>query len=226
MNGRPLLALGAGLVAASLAAACNLPIECAGVGIPGIVAEVKDPSGNVVSAGAMVVAQDADVATYADTAGPLVVGYDGSLNGPAGSTVMLAWNRDAKYVVTASKPHWTTATANVRVWGGKCGWVEPAHLTLTIEKLPGAPPVRSVAIAPRRLRFGFCGSSARAESFVEADVGISGEVIWFSEDTTVVTVIGGLVKVKSRGNTRVAARSVADSSIVGYMPVVVDPVCP
>jgi hypothetical protein len=36
----------------------------------------------------------------------------------------------------------------------------------------------------------------------------------------------GIVQAKSRGLTRVSARSVADTTVVGYLTAQVDPVCP
>lgn len=218
------------IIVGALTACDTFATACAGVGIPGIEVDVRDPSGAPALPGAMVVAATfgfSGKSGYADTVGPVVPSYDGSLRGPTGPTAMLAENRRGSYIVTASKPHWTPASQAVEVPGDKCGNVETQRIRLTISMSPTAPRVRSVAVAPRSVRFGFCRSAIAADAFVEADAGLSGSVTWHSEDTTVVTVDdAGIVTVKSRGLTRVGARSVADSTVVGYLVAQVEPVCP
>lgn len=221
----------AAVAAVFFAAACHIDFlgDCAGVGIVGIAVDVRDPAGNSALEGTTVVATDG---SYADTVGPVVSAYNGSLSGPIGPTANLAENRGGNYEVTATKPYWSTATQRVHVPGGRCGYVETQNLQLTIAKLPSAPPVRSVAVAPRSLRFSFCGSAGAANAFVEVDPGMSNDVTWQSEDTNVVTVstsgatsLAAMVHVKSRGRARVAARAVANPSVVGYLIAQVDPEC-
>ena len=209
---------------AYVALACRIAeIGCAGVGIAGVVVDVRDPEGNQALPATMVVATDG---SYADTVGPVVPAYRATLRGPTGPTAELAENRGGDYVVTASKPYWSTATVRVHVPGGRCGDVETQHVQLTVAKLPNAPAVRSVAVAPRFVRFSFCGSGAAASAFVDADAGLAGGVVWQSADTNVVGVSQeGLVTVKSRGITRVSARAVADPTVVGYLTAQVDPTC-
>jgi hypothetical protein len=208
---------------AATASACDLPLgACAGVGIDGIVVEVRQPSGESALAGALIVAREG---SYADTAGP-VVPYQGSRAASAQNEA-LAENRGGRYTVSVTKPYWTSATQQVRVPGGSCGYVETQHIQMQISQRPGAPPVRSIAIAPRSLRFGFCGSGVAASTYVDANAGIPTAVRWRSENPLVATVSAeGFVSVRSRGITAMVAQVAADTTVSQRMIVQVDPVCP
>ncbi|MGH2901636.1 MAG: Ig-like domain-containing protein [Solirubrobacteraceae bacterium] len=139
----------------------------------------------------------------------------------------MAENRGGNYTVTVTKPGWTSDSRRVNVPGGSCGYVETQNVRFEISLLPSAPPVRSVAVQPRSVRFGFCGSGAQATAYVDADDGIDRTVTWRSADTTVATVSDkGVVSDKSRGTTKIFARSVADPRVEGSVSVQVDPTCP
>jgi hypothetical protein len=213
-----------------MAAGCDLPVECAGTGQPGIIVDLHTSSGGSGFVGAMIIAREARAGQpgHVDTTGPIVPrANDGTPSLTGQGFAALAWNRGGIYEVTASKPYWTSATQLVAVPAtDRCGGVKTQRISMTIDVQPGAPAVRSVAVDPRWLRFGFCNSSARASALVEGDAGSAADVRWFSEDTNVVTVTStGVVKVRSRGKTRVGARSLADPAVIGYLEARVDPVC-
>jgi hypothetical protein len=110
--------------------------------------------------------------------------------------------------------------------GDRCGNLDTQRIQLTIAKLPNAPAVRSVAVSPRSVRFGFCGSATGAFAYVDGDPGISQNVTWQSDDTTVVAVsAAGMVRVRSHGTTKVRAVAAADTTVVGYLTAQVDPTC-
>jgi hypothetical protein len=203
-------------------AACETPTVCAGVGIDGILVEVVQPSGESALGGATIIARDG---IYADTVGP-VVAYPGSPE-HGRQAAALAANRRGLYTVTVTKPFWTSAEQEVRVPGHGCYFVETQNVSMEIALLPDAPEVRSVAVAPRFVKFGFCGSGAEGAAFVEANEGVPSGVLWRSANENVATVDdGGLVLVRSQGITEILAKSVADTTVVGRMVVEVVPTCP
>jgi hypothetical protein len=160
---------------------------CAGVGMAGIVAEVRTSAGAPAAVGATLIATDG---AFADTVGPVV-------------DVPTGWSDSLRI-----------------------GWVETQQIRLTIDPLPGAPPVRGVAVAPRAVRFGYCGSAAQLAAAVDAAPGVDRGVRWTSSDTAVAAVEAtGLVRVRSRGRAVVTATAVADSAARGHTEIVVDPVC-
>jgi len=196
--------------------------DCAGVGIPGIIVEVRTASGAPAALGATLIAVDG---AFADTVGP-------TLGNPSGGYVVDSlriagvWNRRGQYQVQVSKPYWTTATRLVTVPGGDCGDVETQRVMVTMDRMPGAPAVRSVAVFPRAMRFGFCGSAGYLSAWVEADPGVSGAVRWVSTDSLIASVSdAGLVRDISRGRTTIQAISVADSAVRGIATIQVDPTC-
>lgn len=218
--GRLLVVILAGGYVAAVGGACSLPTgDCAGVGMYGIIAEVRTSQGAPVANGATMIATDG---SFADTVGP-VTGFP-SNQGPL--EISGAENRGGNYTVRITKPFWSSVTRTVRVPGGSCGYVETQRIQATIDKLPGAPAVRGVAVDPRSVRFGFCGSGARFNTFVDADSGQPLGLVWTTSDSTVAVVAqDGLVSDRSHGVATIRATSVADPSVFGEIRVVVDPVC-
>lgn len=216
------IAVAVTVLSATLAAnACSMPFsgDCDGLGEYGIIAEVRTSDGTPAANGAMMIATDG---AFADTVGP-VIGFPTN-QGPL--QISGVENRGGTYAVRITKPYWTSVTRTVRVPGGSCGYVETQQLQVTLDKLPGAPAIRSVSVQPRSSRFGFCGSGILPQVYVDADPGQPTSVRWSSSDTTVAYVSpDGILRDGTHGTAVVRATSTADPSIYGETTVVVDPRC-
>lgn len=215
---KPLL-IGAAAAAVVLTTACERITQTDCIeGTPAIEAYVQTSSGTWASPGATVVAR---AGAYVDTVGPIVFPYY------AEQAPVWLGDRAGTYTVTVHKPFWSTAPTEVTVTEeGRCGYPQTRRITLAMTLDAGAPPVRSVAVAPRWIRFSACGAQGTAVAHVDAESGLSGQVEWRTADSTVATVNDrGVITARGRGSTEIRARAVADTTVVGAVPVAVDATC-
>ena len=203
-------------VCAAIAAACDptpSAVVCLSIGGPSIVVTVRTANGSPAAFGATLVIRDG---AFADTAGPI---YD-DLHLGAGD------RRPGVYDVTVTKPWYQPVfVPHVVAAGGPCGVESPATLEVTLVLLPGAPPVRSVVVASPDMAFFAAGLTAQMSTHVDADVGIDTSVTWQISDSTVASLSPtGWLRSQCRtatGSATIEARSVVDSSKVGYAYVTV-----
>lgn len=213
------------MVVGALAACSAGDIVCTLPPVPdAVLAEIRTSSGAPAAFGATLVVQDG---AYLESTGP-AAGFSGGLVGPDSAQVGAANGRGGEYTVTVIKPYWTSPAAqHASVEGARCGNITSHTLRFTIDPLPEAPPVRSIAIYPSALEFGFCGGGARVSWYVDAAPGVPTTVTWSSSDTTVATVSAtGNISDRSKGTARIVATSTVVPSISASIPVRVDPTCP
>ncbi len=111
-----------------------------------------------------------------------------------------------------------------------CHYAVPTDIRkVTLELLPNAPPVRQVLIGSGSWSLGVPDRpEGPIHAFVDADPGVSTEVMWSSTDTTVVKVLQTGVIIpqcrRGRGIARVIARSVVNPQAMGSITVDVDPI--
>lgn len=196
--------------AAILAACQRSPAEvvCLSIGGASVVVTVRTANGAPAAFGATLVIRDG---AYADTGGPI---YD-ALHLGAGN------RRPGVYDVTVTKPWYQPVfVPHVVAAGGPCGVESPTTLDVTLALLPGAPPVRSIVVAPPDMGFGAAGLTEQMTAYVDAAVGIDTSVTWQISDSTVAALSPtGLLRSQCRTTTdsaTIEARSVADRPKVGY----------
>ena len=129
-----------------------------------------------------------------------------------------------------TKPYYDAATVeSIEVVTDECGIGETVTVAVTLALQADAPPVRQVVVQPYGIGLG-SGYSSQETAYVEADSGVSKEVVWRSEDESVATVTAdGVITGVCRdtpGETLITATSVADSSKSGAIRVSVFPVEP
>ncbi len=188
---------------------------CSLVGIPAVVAEVRDERGRPTAIGATVAAAGPNLAAQGEGWGDsLRIFTRGSEN--VGGT----------FTVTVTKPWYTTAVLkDVTNPEGECGIAASKRVSATISLLPGAPPVRQVVAPPFGYGFGDGNISEQLRAYVEADSGVSHEVSWVSRDPSVATVTpdGRITSAcrTSTGETYVVASAVAAPAIKDSVAVTV-----
>ena len=154
------------------------PVICEAIGIPSIVAEVRDERGFPSAIGATLTA----------------VGRDAVLTGHGFGDSLRIFTGDpfrvtGKFQVSVEKPWYHGAQIDeVKVPGGPCGVEEPYRVRLVIELRSDAPPIRQVVLPPSDYGFGDGNISASIPAFVESAEDVSQEVRWRSSDSTVVSV--------------------------------------
>ena len=159
-----------------------LPVEeggfaCTLVGVPSVVAEIRDEAGKPAASGATVTIRkpsyDESSTGYGDLE-PLTVRVGVSEKGP--------------FDVYVTKPYYTEVVVkNVHVPTDECGVSEPARVKVTLSLVPNAPPVRQVVV-PGNMFYGV--GNARVELFanVVTAPGISQKVVWSSSDSNIASV--------------------------------------
>jgi hypothetical protein len=191
---------------------------CVGTGGPSVVVEVRDAMGNRAATGATLEIRDG---TFRDSS---KYSWDG-LHLGAGE------RRPGIYDALITKPWYKS----VRIHGIKapgdtiCHYATPSDIrSVTLEVLPGAPPVRQVRVFPPLQALGVPEWPEQMSVYVDAKPGVSQAVSWSSSDTRVVKVLPtGVIIPQCRrgpGTARVIARSVADPRIQGFGIVEVDPI--
>lgn len=199
------------LLCAPLASCYHQPTEavCIGIGWIPIVAEIRDQHGRPAAIGATVRIERADGYTdqtwgFGDD--PLRVGVGEPVTGV--------------FDVTVSKPYHDGSTVRgVEVRGDPvCGIPsEPGRPQLTVSLRDDAPPVRQVVVPPFSYAFLDGNVTSQTLAQVEADEGVSREVLWVSRDTTVARVSpDGTITSACRsthGNTFLVASAVADPAV-------------
>lgn len=169
------------LVAAGVGACAEdpvVPVVCSSVGIPSIVAEVRNQRGVPAAIGAELRAIGNGVELAGSGFGDSLRIYTEDPYGVGGV-----------FSVEVSKPwHRSARLEGLEVPAGACGVAEPYRVELVIELQENAPPVRQVALPPTGYGFGDGNLSMGIPAFVEADEGVSRELRWGSSDSTVVAV--------------------------------------
>jgi hypothetical protein len=193
-----------------------LEVNCPDIGWTPVMAEVRDQHGRPAALGATVTIERAD-------------GYAGQGRG-FGDPLRVHVGRSVSGVfdVTVSKPfHRGETVRGVKVQGdARCGIVrEPGRPQLTVTLLEGAPAVRQVVLPPIAYGFGDGNITALIPAHLEADAGVSRELLWASRDTAVARVAqDGTVTSACRdapGSTFVVASAVADPAVQDSLPVTV-----
>lgn len=110
-----------------------------------------------------------------------------------------------------------------------CHYATPSDIRkVTLHLVSGAPPVRQVRVFPVRQALGVPEWPETMAVYVDANPGVSKEVVWSSSDPKVVKVLPtGVIIPQCRrggGTAKVIARSVADPRIHGFGIVEVDPI--
>lgn len=188
------------------------PVVCAGSGGPAVIVEVRDAQGRPNALGAV-----ASIEKPGYRAAE--VGFGDSLSIWVGENHV-----GGTFDVRVRKPwHREALVRGVQAALGRCGIAAPVGVPVTLTRLLGAPPVRQVVAPPGGHVYLDGNLTARLDAHVEAEPGVSQEVIWTSRDTTVarVTAEGELRSVcrRTRGETWVIARAAADPSVQDSFPV-------
>jgi len=176
------IGLGALLLLSVATTGCNDspsdPVICESIGIPSIVAEVRDERGLPSAIGATLTA----------------IGKEAVLTGHGFGDSLKIFTGDpfrvtGMFQVSVEKPWYLGAQIDeVRVPGGACGVEEPYNVDLVIELRSDAPPVRQVVLPPTNYGFGDGNISMGVQAFVEAAEEVSHELRWSSSDSSVVSV--------------------------------------
>lgn len=166
-------------------------INCPGIGIPSIAAEIRNARGEPAAMGSTVRTRNTKgfqgVTKAYDSLRVFVFGGGGTLE------------------VQVTKPwHNTVTIQGVQVIAGTCG-VKTARVAVSVNLVQGAPPVRQVVTAPYAYSFSYGNYTDRLYAFVEADSGVSQAVNWSSRDTTVARITPeGFLTTACRKTTREA----------------------
>jgi hypothetical protein len=183
------------------------PVVCDAIGIPIMRVSVRDQFGQPAAIGATVVIENLTTRASGE-------GYGDSLriwtDDPYGRT--------GTYRVEVSRPyHRTTVIPAVRVSGGPCGVERPHEIDVSIELLPGSPPIRQVVLPPWSFGYGGAGQTTALRAFVVRDPDASPDVTWASTDTTAVVIDerGVMTSVcrPTRGHAWISAASVVDPTV-------------
>jgi hypothetical protein len=187
-----------------LGSACEIAgVSCSRPGIPSVVARVRNQFGKPAAIGSAVTIRKRGYVLTRE-------GFQDSLR---------VWledghNEDGVFELFAVKPwHEDAYIRRVSVSGDACGVVSPTQVDVTLELLPGAPPVRQVVLNPNA-PFLDCSFSAPLTAHVEADDSVSGAVTWLSRDTAIARVSDGRLGCSTKpGTTYVLAVAAADPSV-------------
>lgn len=128
--------------------------------------------------------------------------------------------------VTVTKPYYRSQTiSSVEVSEGRCGVTDTASVDFVIALEPNAPPVRQVVLYPEDVTLS-SGDSTSQMVYVDADAGVSKDVVWSSADESVATVdsdgrITATCNVSTE-STAITATSVVDVNKSDSIEVVVE----
>jgi hypothetical protein len=126
----------------------------------------------------------------------------------------------ATYAVTVTKPFYrdTTVPKVVVIARDLCGSVMTTNLPVTLELVPGAPAVRSLAVLGADF-LSAPGAQLHLSAFIDADPGVSTAATWRMSDTTLARIdTSGVVTSKCSlhgGVDTVTAVSAADPTVRG-----------
>jgi hypothetical protein len=210
---------GALIATVSVAACREAPssVICARPGIASVVAVVRDDHGRASAIGAIV--------QIANTRGnnATAKGFGDSLR-----VSVFDDNAGGSFNVTVTKPWYKQAVAlRVNVPEDACGVRSPTEVGVTLALLPGAPPVRQVAVAPFSYGLFAANLVERLTAYVDADANQSHAVSWTSRDSSVATVTSAGVMTsmcrRTKGTTWAVATSVADPTVRDSLSVEVWP---
>jgi len=187
-----------------LGSACEIAgVSCSRPGIPSVVAQVRNQFGKPAAIGSVVTIRKRGYVLTRE-------GFHDSLR---------VWledghNEDGVFELFAVKPwHEDAYIRQVYVLGDACGVVSPTQVDVTLELLPGAPPVRQVVLDPNA-PFLDCSFPTPLTPHVEADDSVSKSVTWLSRDTAIARVSDGRLSCGSKpGTTYVVALAAADPSV-------------
>lgn len=178
-------------------------VMCAREGVSPIYVEIRDLQGRPNAIGAVVTIRNQE-------------GYKASAEGFGDPLrVYVGESEGGIFDIKVRKPWHTKATIRgVEVPEDSCGLWASKRVEVTLPLLAGAPAVRQVVAAPYGYGFGRGNMTDRLVAYVEAAPGISRQVVWRSEDTSVVEITPeGILTTQCRarsGSTLVTATSVAD----------------
>jgi hypothetical protein len=212
----------AGIGTALIVAACSGggPPGCASLGppgtlalVPGIDLQVRDPYGQGQAIGTTAVVTGGS----RETLPPRVAD---TLN------IYAAYDVTGTFTVTLSRPYYQDRTiANVTVVPDGC-LVKTTAVPVTLQLVPGAPPLRALAVAGGAY-LGDPRAQAHLIAHFDADPGVSRAVTWQVNDTTLATIdVNGVATAKCPnpgGTLTVTATSVADPTISGSVSMSVAP---
>ncbi|HEX6599337.1 MAG TPA: hypothetical protein VF034_08465 [Gemmatimonadaceae bacterium] len=210
-----LLALAPGLLAIAVACGGSMDDPCLpiapGVAVyaPGIDLVVRDARGHGVALGDTAI-------TYRGSADSVVsVGFD-TLH------VLAGFGAPGTYAVRVKRPYYRDLVLpSVTVPQGQCGGAVTQQVPVTLELMPGAPALRSVAV----FGAGFLatpGAQLQLTARFDADPSVPTTVTWRLKDSTVARVdASGLLTAKC--TTRIVADTVtavatADTTVRGRAP--------
>jgi hypothetical protein len=201
------------LLFAAAIAACDrkneVGMKCADLVVPGVVisppgidVQIRDPFGRGQAIGSTVIARsDGTVEDRTDVRDTL--------------NVLTAYSHTGTFTVQVSRPYYRDAIVNDVVVRPEGCTVATTTVPVTLELLPGAPPLRSMIIVGAE--FLSPGLQAHLLPHFDADPGVSTAVTWSLSDASLATIDGnGVVTAKCTrdgGTETVTATSVADASI-------------
>lgn len=173
--------IGAVLLSAVVSGGCGQdPVTyiCDDIGIPSIVAHVRNQFGVPSAIGA-------DLTVTGESITMAGFGFGDSLRIFTGDPYRVG----GRFSVEVNKPwHVGTRLDRVDVPEGKCGVEEPHVVDLVIELRADAPQVRQVVLPPTSFGFGDGNLALGVEAYVEADEGVSHLLNWATSDSAVVSV--------------------------------------
>jgi hypothetical protein len=188
------------------------PVPCEGPGPPAVVVDVRDDLGRPAALGTKLVVRDGSYADSAEGEWDLL-------------TIDAAENRPGVYRVRISRPWYSDVEKNVAVPGDRCGVKTSVRVAVSLNRVPGAPPMRNVFVHPRRDWSYYAGRTRDYRAVVDADPGVDTMVAWTIDDTTVASLTStGRATAQCRtsyGDAVITATSNADPNVrgLGYLRV-------
>ena len=204
----------------AIPASASVEVACMGTSGPSVLVEVRDAHGRPAALGATLEIREGSFRASSEPQ----YSWDG-LHVSAGG------NRPGTYEGRVTKPWYRPVEIHgIRAPGDSlCHSAGPTDIRkVTLELLPGAPPVRQILVFPPSSSLGIPGWPETMAAYVDADPEVSTAVTWSSSDTTVVKVLPTGVIIpqcrRGRGIAKVFARSVVNPRVKGSGTVEVDPV--